>query len=91
MYSLPKISVNAHQNLVVRAAARIANPGMAMPPANFNAPSVPTSSPIHERVQPHIIHTTVHTGVASPGLTGNEPTPSNNAPTTLGLGSIAPS
>lgn len=47
---------------------------------NFNPSAGPNSSPIKERTNPHLLRTTVHTGIKSPGMSGSlgEQAPSQN-------------
>ena len=55
---------------------------------SFGQPSM--SPPIHERVTPHLIHTDIHTGIRSPGVSGvnpvNPPQQSGNASDIVGGG-----
>ena len=63
---------------------------MAMAKSNFSPPDLQISSPIHERVTPHLIHTDIHTGIRSPGVSGinpaNPPQQGNNASDIVGGG-----
>ena len=41
---------------------------MALAKSDFNSPESNLTSPIHERVTPHLIKTKIHTGISSPGM-----------------------
>jgi len=63
---------------------------MAQAKSNFTSPDLQISSPIHERVTPRLIHTAIHTGIRSPGVSGvnpaNPPRKGNNASDIVGGG-----
>ena len=41
---------------------------VALAKSDFNSPESNLTSPIHERVTPHLIKTKIHTGISSPGM-----------------------
>jgi hypothetical protein len=41
---------------------------VALAKSDFSSPESNLTSPIHERVTPHLIKTKIHTGISSPGM-----------------------
>jgi hypothetical protein len=57
--------------------------------ADFHAPYNAATSPIHEKTSPHPVRTAVHSGLPSPGLTGNKGEVGTSAtPSTTGLSNL---